>query len=102
MIIPKAITPATLTASLATYYTAPALSNAILKNLTFCNTTAGAVAVSVTIGGKYVWKAKTLLAGETKECVEAINQVLPAAGIIQASGLDVDITGSVLEQGTNP
>jgi hypothetical protein len=91
-----------LTGSAATYYTSPALTKTRIQKLVFCNTTAGAVAVTLYLipsGGSAgatntVWSAKTLAAGETRECYEAEGHVLEAGGFIQALGLNVTIQAS--------
>lgn len=91
-----------LTGSAATYYTAPAATRARIRKLTFCNTTVGAVAVTVYLipsGGSAgaantLWSAKSLAPGETKECYEAQGHVLETGDFIQALGLNVTIQGT--------
>lgn len=97
-----------LTTSAATYYTAPALTQTIIRKLTFCNTTGGAVTVTaylVTSAGSAsasntITSAKSLAAGETWSSPDAEGQVLEAAGFIQAlasAGTSITIIASGIE-----
>jgi len=98
----RIIEGAQLTGSAATYYTAPVLTKVRLRKLVFCNTTGGAVNVTVYLvpsGGSAgvtntVWSAKTLGAGVTIECYEAEGHVLEAGDFISALGLSVTIQAS--------
>lgn len=91
-----------LTGSAATYYTAPANTKVRLRKVTLCNTTGGAVLVTVYLipsGGSAtaantLWSAKSMASGETRECYEASGHVLEAGDFIQALGLNVTIAAS--------
>lgn len=81
-----------ITNAAATYYTVPANTTAILKRLTFVNTSAGAVTVTfylIASGGSagdsntYV-KARTLAVSETWAPSEIENITMSAADFIQA------------------
>ncbi len=86
------ITPAQLTASAATYYTAPTNERVLCKTLTFWN---GGSATAV----NQVTKARALAAGETLDLISVIGvQTLLPGGTIQALAdvtLKVSIAGSV-------
>lgn len=105
MVTPKQIiAPTVLTNAAAIYYTVPANTTTIIKKLTFANTTAGAVTVTVYFSGSddahTVRKTRTLAALETWECYEAENHSLPAAATIQAicsANTSVTVIGSGLE-----
>lgn len=94
-----------LTGAAATYYTAPALTRAIVKSAQLTNTTGGAVACTVYIvpsGGaagasNTAISARTIAAGETYNCPELVNAVIEAGGTIQALGLSVTLTASGVE-----
>jgi hypothetical protein len=97
-----------LTTSAATYYTTPALTTAIIRKLTFVNTTGGAVTVTahlIASGGSAgatntIASAKSLAAGEAWSCSDAEGQVLEAAGFIQAlasANTSITIIGSGIE-----
>ena len=107
-VTPKTITAALIAAAAATYYTAPANTRALIKKLTFTNTTAGALTVTVHLlpsGGtasatNMLVSARNIGAGETYECFEAQGQVLQAGGLIQAlasAATSISIQGSVAE-----
>jgi hypothetical protein len=111
MFIPTEIAPAQLTGSAAAYYTSPATPapvRSIIKKLVFANNSVNAETVTVYLvpnGGSagvtnIVWVAKTLAAGETKECFEAENQVLLPGDTLQAlasTAAKVTLTGSVIQ-----
>jgi len=107
-VTPKTITSAQVAATATTYYTAPANTRSIIKKLTFTNSTAGALTVTVylvPLGGtagvtNILISARSVGAGETYECFEAMGQVLQAGGFIQAlasSATSITIQGSVAE-----
>lgn len=83
---------AQLTASAATYYTAPSNTRTVLKKVTVCNSTAGAVtftAYKVPSGGtagvtNIVTSAKSIAAGATYEAFELENHVLMPGDTLQA------------------
>jgi len=91
-----------LTGSAATYYTAPVLATVRIGKLTFCNSTGGAVAVTLylvpfagTAGATNIlWSAKTVAAGQTLECYEAEGHVLAPGDFISALGLNVTLQAS--------
>lgn len=101
----RLISGSQLTGAAATYYTAPTLTKAIIKRLTLCNTTAGAVACTVYLvpsGGtagatNTISSAKSVAAGETWLCSAAEGMALEAGGFIQALGLNVTIMASGVE-----
>jgi len=97
-----------LTTSAATYYTAPALTQCIIRKLTFVNTTGGAVTVTahlITSGGSAsasntIASAKSLAGGEAWSSPDAEGQVLEAGGFIQAlasAGTSITVIGSGIE-----
>lgn len=107
-VTPKTITAAQVAASATAYYTAPTNTRSVIKKLTFTNTTAGALTVTVYLvpsGGtasatNTLVSARTIGAGETYECFEAQGQVLQAAGMLQAlasAATSISIQGSVVE-----
>jgi len=95
----KLVAGSQLTGSAATYYTAPSLTTAVVKAMTLANTTGGAVACTVYLvpsGGSAtaantIISGRSVAAGETYNCPEAVNQVLPAGATIQALGLNVTL-----------
>lgn len=101
----KTITAAQLTATAATYYTAPANTRSIVKKLTFTNTDTGARTVTVYLvpnGGtagvtNILVSARSVGPGETYDCYEAVNHALQAGGFIQALA---DVAAKVTIQGT--
>ena len=109
MIIPQTlIAGSQIAATATTYYTAPANTKAIIQNLTLCNTTAGAVTATVHIistgasetASNMVISARTIAAGETYTCPEAIGAVLLATGTIRAlagSATSISIRASGVE-----
>lgn len=104
----RLISGSQLTGSAATYYTTPAATTTIIKKLIFCNTTAGAVTVTVYLvpsGGtagvtNEITAVHSVAVNETWSCPEAENMVLPTGGFIQALGLSVTIMASGIEIGT--
>lgn len=105
---PNNITPAQLTASAATYYTAPANTKSVIKKLTFTNTDTVARTVTVylvpsagTAGATNILiSARPIPAGDTYDCQEALGQTLLIGGFIQALadvGAKVTIQGSLSE-----
>jgi len=104
----RIISGAQLTTSAAAYYTVPSLTKCIVKRLAFCNTTAGAVAVTVHLvpsGGSAtdantVTKTKSVGAYETWVCPEAEGQVIEQLGAIYAlagAGGSITVIGSGVE-----
>lgn len=104
----RIISGSQLTNAATTYYTVGANTKCEVRKLTFCNATAGAVTVTVhlvTSGGSAadsnkITHQRSLAAGETWLCPEAVGQVLEAGGTIQAlasAGASVTIVGSGLE-----
>ena len=106
MRIPKRlVSGSALTGSAATYYTVPTNTNAviapkaIIRRMTFCNTTAGAVSVTAYLipsGGSAaasntIVSARSVAAGETWNSPEAEGHVLEAGGFIQALGNGVTL-----------
>ena len=107
-VTPKTITAAQLTASAATYYTAPANTRSIIKKLTFTNTSGGALTVTVYLvpsGGtasatNTLVSAQSIGAGECWECYPAQGQVLQTGGTLQANAsaaTSITIQGAVAE-----
>lgn len=104
--------PAQLTTSAATYYTVGSNLRSIIKKLSFCNTSAGAVTVTLYLiksGGSAgdtntLTSAHTLAAGETWSCPDVEGHVLHAADFIQAkasAATSVTVHGSGVEITTN-
>lgn len=93
-----------LTASAATYYTAPTATRAIIKSAAIVNTTAAAVQATVYLvpsGGtagatNAVINLRSLAPNETYSCPELINHVIEPAGSIQAfgDGLTLVVSGA--------
>lgn len=85
----------TLTAAAVAYYTTPLATTAVIKSATACNTTGGAVSLTVHLVpnagaagvSNTVISARSLAAGASDNCAELINKVLPAGASIQALGL---------------
>lgn len=94
-----------LTASVATYYTAPTKTRAVIRSAQLVNTTGGAVAVTVYAvpSGASAGAANTLIsaravaAGESYSCPELVNTVLEEGGTLQALGLNVTLVVSGVE-----
>lgn len=99
------INGSSLTASAATYYTAPASAKAVIKALAICNTSGGAIAVTIYLvpnGGtatadNAITAGVSVAASATYTCPEAVNQVLEAGGMIQAKGALLSIVASGVE-----
>lgn len=98
----RLISGSTLTGSAATYYTAGTATTVVIKKLIICNTTAGALSVTIYLvpsGGSAgvtntITSARAIAAGETWCCPEAENQVLPTGGFISAFGSGLTIIAS--------
>lgn len=97
-----------LTTSAATYYTAPALTQCVIRKISCTNTTGGAVTVTlylITSGGSAsasntIASAKSLAAGETWSSPDVEGHVLEAGGFIQAlasANTSITILGSGIE-----
>lgn len=97
-----------LTTSAAAYYTAPALTKCVLKRLSFTNTGAPAVTVTVHLvasaasasNSNMLANAHTIAGGETWDCVSAEGQVLEAGGSVQAlasAATTITLIGSGVE-----
>jgi hypothetical protein len=97
-----------LTTGAVAYYTAPANTRCVLKRLSFTNTTAGAVTVTVHLvvatgsasASNTLASAHTIAAGETWDCVSAEGQVVEAGGSVQAlasAGTSITLIGSGVE-----
>src|SRR5438034_11778270 len=90
-------------AALADIYAPPALTKAVIKTMAVCNSTAGAVALTVKVqpqaGGtlRTVISARTLAVNETYLCPELVNEVIDVGGKIQLSGLNLEYVLSGLE-----
>ena len=93
MIIPQTlIAGSQLTATAATYYTAPANTKAIIQNMTLTNTTANAVTATVHVistgatetASNMIISARVIAANESYTCPEAIGKVILATGTIRA------------------
>lgn len=109
MMVPqRLIAGSQLTTSAATYYTAGANTRAIIHNLALVNTTASAVTATVHLisagasesASNMVISARTIAAGETYTCPEAVGFVLLATGTIRAlagSGTSITIMASGVE-----
>lgn len=104
----RIISGAQLTVAAATYYTAPANTKTVIKRLTFCNTSANAVTVTLYLvpsagaagDANTIAKTKTMFGGETWSCPDAEGHVLEAGGTIQAlasAGTSITILGSGVE-----
>lgn len=82
-----------LTGSLATIYTVPAGRKFVIKALTFGNFTGGVVTLTVEAVQNGSTQRRYIEASvndnDTNLAPELINQVLAAADVIQASGLDM-------------
>lgn len=87
----KMVTGNQLTTSVATYYTSPSNTQCVIRKLSFCNTSAGAVTVTVYLvpsGGtagasNTLHSAKSLAAGETWSSPDAEGQVLGSGATLQ-------------------
>lgn len=105
---PRTITAALVAATVATYYLQAANSKGVVKKLTFCNTTAGALTFTVHLvpsGGtasatNMIGSVQPIAANETIDFFQAQGQTLQAGATIQAlasAATSISITGSVLE-----
>lgn len=97
----KLVAGVQLTGTAATYYTAPASTRTLITACTLTNTTAGAVSVTLSLGtdaaGTRVLSARSIAAGETYSVVGAVGQMMEAAEVLQASGLNVSLMVSGIE-----
>ena len=102
---------AQLTASAATYYTAPANTLATISACTLTNTTAVAVTATLHLvpsGGaatasNCILSARTLAAGESYNVGSAIGQTMAAGGLLQGlAGSATSITLVASGYETNP
>jgi len=88
----RLISGSELTGSLATYYTAPANTRAVIKKLTLTNKSVGALTVDLHLvpsGGtaddtNQLLDAESVAAGECLEITQAENQVIETGGFIRA------------------
>ena len=104
-IVPAQLGQAAITGSIATLYTVPALTRALLKDLDICNTTAGALTVDVHLvpSGGSATTANALLYGYSINGNATLQwtgtQGVNAGATIQvkASGLGCTITASGAE-----
>lgn len=106
--IPNTIPPAQLTTSAAIYYTAPSGTTSTISNLSFTNTSASPVAITVynvpsasspTAANEFV-AAFSISAGQTYIPPQAIGLNLAAASTLQAlaaTGGVITMQGSVYE-----
>jgi hypothetical protein len=107
--VAKRIIPGSqLTATAATYYTAPANTKCVVKRLTFTNTDTVPRAITIHLvpsagsaaDANTITKTKTLYPAETWSCPDAEGHVLEAGGTVQAladSATAVTIIGSGVE-----
>ena len=99
----KSLADGVLTASLVDQYTAPANTRTVIKSASFCNTTGGAVLLTVKLVPRSGGTARTVIDEEsladtdTYLAPECINQVLEAGGKIQALGLNIEVYISGVE-----
>lgn len=104
----KLVSGSQLTATVATYYTAPTNTKTLIKKLTFTNNDATARTVTVylvTSGGtagvtNILTKAASIAAGATYEAFEAEGHILAAGETLQAladSAAQVTIQASGVE-----
>jgi hypothetical protein len=104
----RIIDGAQLTTSAATYYTVGTGTSCILRRLTFTNTSAGAVTVTLYLvpsGGSAgdsttLSKTKSLAAAESWSCPDAEGHVMAAGGTVQAlasSATSITLIGSGTE-----
>jgi len=101
-----AITPATLcelklVAGVGVAYTSTGVTT-LLDKCTLCNTTGGAVAVTLYLvpsGGAAtathtIISGRSIAAGETYICPEVVGHILESGATLQGSGLDVTLRAS--------
>lgn len=84
--VSKRLAAGTLSDSNGTLYAAPSATGAItiVKSLILCNTTAGAVTVTLKLNGTEIYSGKSLAANETLP-VTGLDQVIGASEIIDGS-----------------
>lgn len=77
-----------LTATAAPYYAAPADTTGVIKKLTFCNVSGADADLTVYMGAAddphMLIDARTIAAGETFDCYEALLHVIESGDTIQA------------------
>lgn len=93
------VAPQTLTGAQSTLYTVPTGANTQIRAFSATNTTAAPVELQVWLGGTAaanMVEKKTLAAGETYLCIQAINQMLKSGDVIaaQGSGLSIMVSGA--------
>lgn len=94
-----------LTGAAAAYYTAPALTKAVVKNANVCNSTGGAISLTLYLvpsGGtadatNILISARSIAAGAVDRCPEVVNQVIEAGGSLQALGANLTLVASGVE-----
>ena len=103
MLAPLQVTSAQLTASAAAYCTAGANARVTIQNATLCNTTGGAVTVTVYIvpSGAAAGVANEIFTRSiatltTDRCPELVGKVLNENGSLQAKGASVTFDVSAL------
>lgn len=87
----KTITPAQLTTSAVAYMTVPTNSSAVIKKLTFTNSTGTAQTVTAYLvpsagapsASNILISGRTVAAGDTYDCFEAQGQTLQTGGTLQ-------------------
>lgn len=85
-----------LAAAIATVYTCPAGTKTVIHQASFCNSTAGVVALTVKVNprtagtDRTVVSARNVAVGETYLCDLLINQVLEPGGLLRAFGLNIE------------
>src|SRR5688572_13397474 len=92
-----------LTGAAVSYYATPASARAVIKSATVCNTTAGAISVTVHIvpsagapaAANTLISARSVAAGASDNCPELVNKVLEPSSTLQAlgSGLTLVVGG---------
>jgi len=84
--INKRLCSGTLPGSNGTLYTAPSASGAItiVKSLILCNTTGGAVTVTIKLAGVEIISGKSLAANETYP-LTGLDQIVGASELIEGS-----------------
>jgi len=84
MVTNKRLAAGTLSDSNATLYTVPASTTTIVKSLALCNTTAGAVTVTLKLNGIEILSGKSLAANETY-ILSSLDQIIGAGELIEGS-----------------
>lgn len=100
----KTITPAQLTTAPVAYLTVPANSSAVIKKLTFTNSTGAAQTVTVYLvpalgapaATNILIDARVVAAHDTYDCFEAQGQTLQTAGTLQIKS---DINSAITVNG---